>query len=123
MSDEVLRIGGSRRLDPPYGPCPPSGPRMFDFYPRWEATFAQVQLVLFMLGMGATLGGRDFVAIVRRPGPFVVAFLGHVLLMPLIAVAVNAAFGLADGIALGLVLTAAMPGGALSKAFTYLGRG
>jgi BASS family bile acid:Na+ symporter len=96
---------------------------MFDFYPRWEATFAQVQLVLFMLGMGATLSARDFVGVFRRPGPLLVAFLGHILLMPLIAVAVNAAFGLAGGIALGLVLTAAMPGGALSKAFTYLGRG
>jgi bile acid:Na+ symporter, BASS family len=96
---------------------------MFDFYPRWEATFAQVQLVLFMLGMGATLGWRDFAAVARRPGPLIVAFLGHIVLMPLIALAVNAAFGLGGGIALGLILTAAMPGGTLSKAFTYLGRG
>ena len=96
---------------------------MFDFYPRWEATFAQVQLVLFMLGMGATLGWRDFADVVRRPRSLVVAFLGHILLMPLIAVAVIAVFRLSGGIALGIILTAAMPGGTLSKAFTYLGRG
>jgi BASS family bile acid:Na+ symporter len=96
---------------------------MFDFYPRWEATFAQVQLVLFMLGMGATLGWRDFADILRRPRALVVAFLGHILLMPLIALAVIGLFGLTGGIALGLILTAAMPGGTLSKAFTYLGRG
>ena len=77
-----------------------------------------------MLGMGATLGSqRDFADVVRRPRSLVVAFLGHILLMPLIAVGVNAAFGLGGGIALGLILTAAMPGGTLSKAFTYLGRG
>ena len=96
---------------------------MFDFYPHWEATFAQVQLVLFMLGMGATLGWRDFADVVRRPGPLVVAFLGHILLMPLVAVAIIAAFGFRGGIALGIILTSAMPGGTLSKAFTYLGRG
>ena len=96
---------------------------MFDFYPRWEATFAQIQLVLFMLGMGATLGWRDFAAVVRRPGPLLVAFLGHILLMPLLAVAIIGVFRLGGGIALGLILTAAMPGGTLSKAFTYLGRG
>jgi BASS family bile acid:Na+ symporter len=96
---------------------------MFDFYPRWEATFAQVQLVLFMLGMGATLSWRDFAGVLGRPGPLIVAFLGHILFMPLIAVGVNFLFGLTGGIALGLILTSAMPGGTLSKAFAYLGRG
>jgi bile acid:Na+ symporter, BASS family len=96
---------------------------MFDFYPHWEATFAQVQLVLFMLGMGATLGWRDFADVVRRPGPLVVALFGHIFLMPLVAVAIIALFGVRGGIALGFILTAAMPGGTLSKAFTYLGRG
>jgi BASS family bile acid:Na+ symporter len=96
---------------------------MFDFYPRYEETFAQVQLILFMVGMGATLSLRDFIDVFSRPRSLIVAFLGHILVMPLVALAVNHLFGLTGGIALGLILTAAMPGGALSKAFAYLGRG
>ena len=43
--------------------------------------------------------------------------------MPLVALLINHLFGLSGGIALGLILTAAMPGGVLAKAFVYLGRG
>ena len=40
---------------------------MFDFYPAYEEHFAQVQLSLFMLGMGATLYVGDFVKVLLRP--------------------------------------------------------
>lgn len=96
---------------------------MFEFYPSYEATFAQVQLVLFMLGMGLTLSPRDFVQVVRQPRSLLTALSFHVLLMPVLAVAINHLFGLDGGIALGLILTSAMPGGTLAKAFTYLARG
>lgn len=96
---------------------------MFDFYPHYESTFAQVQLVLFALGMGLTLSPRDFVVIFREPRSLLVGLFFQIFVMPPLAVGFNHLFGLEGGIALGMILLAAMPGGTLAKAFTYLGRG
>lgn len=96
---------------------------MFDFYPVYEEHFAQVQLTLFMLGMGATLTLHDFARVLLRPRSLTVALIAQTILSPVIAVAVCHAFGLSGGIALGLILTATMPGGATAKAFVVLARG
>lgn len=96
---------------------------MFDFYPAYEEHFAQVQLCLFMLGMGATLSVGDFARVLRRPRSLAVAATGQIVLSPLLALAVCHLFGLTGGIALGLILAAAMPGGATAKAFVVLARG
>jgi bile acid:Na+ symporter, BASS family len=96
---------------------------MFDFYPLYEEHFAQVQLSLFMMGMGATLAVGDFAKVLRRPRALGVVLAFQILVSPLIALAVIRLFGLAGGIAVGLILTAAMPGGATAKAFVVLGRG
>ncbi|MCE9534637.1 MAG: bile acid:sodium symporter [Planctomycetes bacterium] len=96
---------------------------MFEFYPAYEEHFAQVQLTLFMLGMGATLTVGDFAKVLRRPRSLGVAMLGQIVFSPLVALAIIYLFGLAGGIALGLILTAAMPGGATAKAFVFLARG
>src|SRR4051812_49040419 len=85
--------------------------------PRW---FAQVQLVCFMLAMGAALTGDDFVAVFRRPRSFVSAILVQLLVLPLLAVVIDRVAELPEGIAVGLVLVAALPGGALSKVFSYV---
>ncbi len=96
---------------------------MFDFYPLYEEHFAQVQLCLFMMGMGATLTVGDFAKVLRRPRALGVVLAYQILVSPLIALAVIQLFGFAGGIAVGLILTAAMPGGATAKAFVVLGRG
>lgn len=96
---------------------------MFDFYPACEEHFAQVQLILFMLGMGVTLAVGDFSNVLRRPRSLTVALTGQIVISPLIALAIIYLFGLTGGIALGLILTAAMPGGATAKAFVFLARG
>lgn len=96
---------------------------MFSWYPDYEASLAQAQLVLFMLGMGANLTLGEFAHVFRAPRPFLAALIGQVLVVPLLAVVVNHLFGLESGLAVGLVLVAAMPGGALSKLITYFGRG
>jgi BASS family bile acid:Na+ symporter len=92
-------------------------------YVRYEYLLAQVQLVFFMLGMGATLTGGDFVGVVRRPRSLLVGVAGQFLLSPLWAVLVSRWAGVGPGVAVGLILIAAMPGGPLSKLFTFLGRG
>jgi bile acid:Na+ symporter, BASS family len=96
---------------------------MFPWYPDYEHPIARVQLILFMLGMGATLSVADFLAVFRQPRSFIAGVLMQVLVLPWLAVAINRLGRLEGGLALGLVLVAAMPGGALSKLFTYLGRG
>lgn len=96
---------------------------MFDFYPLYEEHFAQVQLCLFMMGMGATLTVGDFAKVLLRPRALGVVLAYQILVSPFIALAVIHLFGLAGGIAVGLILTAAMPGGATAKAFVVLGRG
>jgi BASS family bile acid:Na+ symporter len=96
---------------------------MFQWYPALEPHFAQVQLVCFMLAMGTTVSVRDFVTVVRQPRSFVAAILVQILVLPWLAVLIDEIGRLPEGIAVGLVLVAAMPGGALSKLFSYLGHG
>lgn len=92
-------------------------------YTQYEQQLAQAQLILFMLALGVTLSIDDFKRTFREPKSLIIALTGQLFLSPLIAVAINILFGLEKGIALGLVLIAAMPGGSLAKAFVLLGRG
>lgn len=96
---------------------------MLQDYPRYEYFCASLQLTLFMLGMGATLSRHEFVHILQRPKSLILGGIGQFAVTPLLAVVVNHAFGLSPGIAVGLILISAMPGGALSKVFTYVGKG
>jgi BASS family bile acid:Na+ symporter len=96
---------------------------MFDWYPPYEYHFARTQLILFTLGMGMTLSVADFLEIVRRPVSFASGLIGHLFVVPFVAVAINAIGDFDPGIAVGLILVAAMPGGAMSKFFAYFGRG
>jgi BASS family bile acid:Na+ symporter len=96
---------------------------MFERYPAWEYTFAAAQLIAFMLAMGAKLVPGQFVHVFRRPRSFLTALAGHLLVIPWAAVAVNHIAGLDTGLAVGLILVAAMPGGTLAKIFTYFGHG
>src|SRR5436190_1050926 len=96
---------------------------MLNHYDQFEYLLACIQLVLFMLGMGATLSPRDFVAVALRPRSFLVGAFGQLVLAPVLAVVINRAMDLPPGIAVGLILVAAMPGGQMSKLFTYLARG
>lgn len=96
---------------------------MFQGYADWEYTFAALQLISFMVAMGAKLVPGQFVHVLKKPRSFLVALGGHLLVIPLAAVALNHLFGLDSGLAVGLILVAAMPGGTLAKFFTYFGHG
>src|SRR5579862_5454601 len=96
---------------------------MFNSYDDWEYTLAALQLFAFMLAMGAKLIPGQFLHVLQKPRSFFVALCGHLLVIPLAAVAMNQLFGLESGLAVGLILVAAMPGGTLAKFFTYFGHG
>jgi len=95
---------------------------MFDFYIRHEWWFAATQLSLAMFGMGATLRLADFAGVFRRPKGFLIGLLVQVVGVPLIALGFNLALRPPPGVAFGLVLIAAMPGGAMSNVLTYFAK-
>jgi BASS family bile acid:Na+ symporter len=96
-----------------------------DFFERllaYEYYFASAQLALAMIGMGATLHPRDFVTILRVPKSFLVGYFCVLVLSPLVAVLISKLFVLEAGIATGIVLIAAVPGGTMSNLLTFFAR-
>ena len=95
----------------------------FDFYLRYEYGFAATQLSLAMLGMGATLTPRDFVQVFLAPKALSIGLTLQMMVVPLVALAFIHAMPLDPGLAVGLALCAAIPGGTISNIFTYLANG
>ena len=76
-----------------------------------------------MLGMGLLLTPEDIRVVFRRPSALAVGLGLQLLVAPLIAFLLMRGLPLEIGIAAGLALVAAVPGGTLSNIFTYLGGG
>ncbi len=89
----------------------------------WEYWVAAAQLIFAMIGMGATLTVLDFRNILRRPHGVAFVFIFQYLICPFLAMGLARWFGLSPGMTLGLLVVAAMPSGAMSNIYTYLGRG
>jgi BASS family bile acid:Na+ symporter len=95
---------------------------VFEQLLAYEYYFASAQLALAMAGMGATLRLGDFGAVFRTPRAFSVGYACVLLGSPFVALGVVSLFGLKGGIATGLILVAAVPGGTLSNLLTYFAR-
>lgn len=93
------------------------------FYVEYEYWFAVFQLVMAMFGMGATLSLRDFRDVVREPKSVSIGLAVQIVLVPLAAFVFLRALGVGDGVAIGLALIAAIPGGTTSNIFTFFARG
>ncbi len=89
----------------------------------WEYWVAAGQLIFAMIGMGATLTVLDFRNILRRPQGVAFVFVFQYLVCPFLALGLARWFDLSPGMTLGLLVVAAMPSGAMSNIYTYLGRG
>lgn len=96
---------------------------MGDLYIRYEYWLAFWQLLLAMFGMGATLKPADFVAVVRIPKAIIVGLSAQIVLVPVLAYFFLQLFDLPPGVAVGLAIVAAIPGGTSSNIFTYFARG
>ena len=92
-------------------------------YGTFEYTVIVTQLVLAMLGMGATLTSREFLDIARRPHGVGLVLAGQYLLFPLLAFVVGSVLPIPVGVAIGLILVTAAPSGSISNIFAFLGRG
>lgn len=100
---------------------------MGELYLEYEYWIAVFQLVMAMLGMGATLTLTHFRDVLVEPRAVTLGSLIQLLLVPLVAYLCIWAFGLMGGIvggvAVGIALIAAIPGGTTSNIFTHFARG
>jgi BASS family bile acid:Na+ symporter len=96
---------------------------MGDLYVQHEYWFATFQLVMAMLGMGATLSLRDFGDVVREPKSVSLGLVIQIVLVPLIAFLFLRGLSIEGGVAVGIALIAAIPGGTTSNIFTFFARG
>ena len=96
---------------------------MGELYIRYEFWFAATQLALAMFGMGATLTLDDFKDVLREPRAVISGTGLQLLLVPLAAYIFIHSTGLLGGVAVGIALVAAIPGGTTSNIFTFMSRG
>lgn len=95
----------------------------FNNYASFEYPLASSQLVLAMLGMGALLAPQDFVLEIKTPRALLTGLGFQWLIVPLIALALASTLPVPAGIAAGLIVIAAVPGGTLSNILTHVGQG
>ncbi|BCH24966.1 hypothetical protein MesoLjLb_47510 [Mesorhizobium sp. L-8-3] len=69
-------------------------------------------VIMFSLGLG--LRPRDFALIAAQPKAFSIGAMNQLIAVPLVAFALAKLFDLPAGVALGLMILAACPGGVLS---------
>lgn len=96
---------------------------MGEFYIANEYWFSVFQLVTAMVGMGATLTLKDFRELLLEPKAVASGTAIQMIIVPLLAFAMISVFGLAGGIAVGLALISAVPGGSTSNIFTHFAGG
>ena len=95
----------------------------FANYADYEYPLASSQLFLAMLGMGALLAPRDFLAEIKNPKSLSIGLTFQWAIVPIIAVVLGYLLPVPTGIAVGLMLIAAVPGGTLSNILTHFGNG
>jgi BASS family bile acid:Na+ symporter len=82
-----------------------------------------IALAVIMVSLGMSLTAEDFRRVVVYPKGIAVGLANLLLLSPLLAFAVAEVYGLDPGLAVGLVLLGASPGGTLANLLTHLARG
>jgi bile acid transporter len=87
-----------------------------------ETILLAALLVVLMTGMGASLTVADFRAVLRRPRGPLIGLLSQYGWMPLLAFGLCRALGLADDLAVSLIVVGCTPGGTTSNLFTYFAR-
>lgn len=80
-------------------------------------------LMLIMFSLGLTLTLRDFAAVFTGGRYVAVGFGIHLLLLPLLGLAIGLLFHLPPELALGLFIISICPAGTTSNALTFVGQG
>jgi bile acid:Na+ symporter, BASS family len=80
-------------------------------------------IALIMFGIALDLKGRDFRLLLEKPRAAIVGVLCHLVLLPALTLGLIHILNPHPGLALGMVLVAACPGGNMSNFLTMLARG
>ncbi|MDO8210089.1 bile acid:sodium symporter family protein [Conexibacter sp. CPCC 206217] len=87
------------------------------------AVLLPAALALIMVSLGLELTRADFARIVQQPRGVAIGLVNLAIISPLLAVAIAELFGLSPGLAVGLVLLGASPGGTMANLLTHFARG
>lgn len=82
-----------------------------------------IAIILIMAGVGMSLTTADFRRVAQQPKGFLVGAFAQLVLLPLVAIIIIAAFGLSGELAIGLFILSLCPGGATSNLYSYLAKG
>ena len=85
--------------------------------------FAPIALALIMLGLGLGLTLVDFKKILQTPRIFLLGIFSQIILLPIIAFVLILLIKVPMGIALGVMIIAAAPGGVTSNVMTKFANG
>lgn len=83
----------------------------------------KICIALIMFGIALDLKGRDFAQLLLRPRAAFVGIFCHLVLLPALTLALIHLLQPHPGLALGMVLVAACPGGNMSNFLTMVARG
>ncbi len=85
--------------------------------------FLPIALGIIMLGLGLSLTLDDFKRVTKYPKAVTVALLCQMVLLPVFCFFIVKVSGLEAGLAVGLMLLAASPGGATANLYSHLSKG
>jgi BASS family bile acid:Na+ symporter len=77
--------------------------------------------IMFSLGLGLTI--QDFTRVAKQPKDFIVGLISQMILLPLVGFILISVWPVSPGIALGVMIIAAAPGGVTSNILTAFGKG
>ena len=84
---------------------------------------APLSLALIMLGLGLGLSVEDFKRVLQSPKVFLIGIFSQIILLPVIAYLLILIINVPTGIALGVMIIAAAPGGVTSNVMTKFAKG
>ncbi|PSM52337.1 bile acid:sodium symporter family protein [Campylobacter blaseri] len=98
------------------------------FFPKMNIVINNTSWIPYLLGvimygMGLSVKLIDFKELIIKPKFVIAGVLAQFIIMPLLAWALVSLFNLPMGLAIGVVLLGASPGGTASNVITYLSKG
>lgn len=85
--------------------------------------FLPIALFTIMVGMGLSLATQDFTRILHHPTPIALGLTNQLVVLPILAFIIATVLQLTPIFAVGLMILAVCPGGALSNLITHVAKG
>ena len=95
----------------------------FPDYFKWMTKHTSVFLGIAMFGMGTSIDGDNFKAVMKNPRDIFIGALVQFTVMPLAAWLLAVVFHLNTDLALGMILVGCCPGGTASNVITHIAGG